>query len=77
MGKPLIVVGSITFAMKGRDVLGRRGIRASVERVPHSQDARGCGYGLYVPARTDEAERILRSAGVPVTGRVQWGGSDR
>lgn len=73
MGKPLIVVGSITFAMKGRDVLGHKGIRASVERVPHHSDTRGCGYGLYVPERTDEAERILRAAGVPVTGREPWG----
>ena len=77
MGKPLIVIGSITFAMKGRDILGRRGIRSSVERVPDTRDVRGCGYGLYVPERTDEAEGILRSAGIPVTGREQWGGRGR
>ncbi len=77
MGKPLIVVGSITFAMKGRDILGRRGFRSSVERVPHSRDAHGCGYGLYVPERAEEAEKILRSAGIPVTGRVPWEASGR
>lgn len=77
MGKPLIVVGSITFAMKGRDILGRRGIRANVERIPYHSDTRGCGYGLYVPERTDEAENILRSAGIPVTGREQRGVSGR
>lgn len=77
MGKPLIVIGSITFAMKGRDILGHRGIRSSVERIPHGTVTRGCGYGLYVPERTDEAERILRSAGIPVTGRMQRGGNGR
>ena len=34
MGKPLIVVSSVTYAMKGRDILFRHGIRGYVERIP-------------------------------------------
>ena len=71
MGKPMIVVGSVTYAMKGRDILARYGIRSSVERIYRSMNGHGCGYGIYVPQRTDEAERILRQAGIPVSGRTE------
>ena len=54
MGKPLLTVSSITRAMRARELLQRHGIEASVERVPHSPGM-GCGYGVFVPARTQEA----------------------
>ncbi len=72
MGRPLIVVGSITYAMKGQETLKRQGIRSSVERIYRDTGGRGCGYGLLVPSRTDEAERILSQAGIPVSDRVEW-----
>lgn len=70
MGKPMIVVGSVTYAMKGRDILARYGIHSSVERIYRSTNGHGCGYSIYVPQRTDEAERILRQAGISVSGRM-------
>ena len=48
MGKPLLLVGSVTYAMKSRDILFKRGIKAYVERIPPSAGT-GCGYGVYVP----------------------------
>lgn len=72
MGKPVILLSSVTYAMKGRDLLGRQGIRAYVERVPPS-DASGCGYGIYVPRGADEAERILRENGFKILGRLEQG----
>ena len=68
----MIVIGSITYAMKGQTFLAHYGIRSSVERIYRSTGGRGCGYGLFVPYRTDEAERILRQAGIPVSDRVEW-----
>jgi hypothetical protein len=68
----MIVIGSITYAMKGQNLLTHRGIRSSVERIYRSTGSHGCGYGLYVPNRTDEAERILRQAGIPISDRVEW-----
>ena len=59
MEKPVIQVSSVTYAMKGRDILFHHGIRAYVERSTRSSKA-GCGYSLYVPEKTDEAEEILR-----------------
>ncbi len=72
--KPLIVVSSVTYALKGRDLLFARGIKAYVERLPRTRE-NGCGYGLYVPRRTEEAERILREAGVKVFYRTERGSS--
>ena len=72
MGRPMIVIGSITFAMKGQELLARNGIRSSVERIYRNSGGRGCGYGLLVPGRTDEAVVILQGAGIPVTDRLEW-----
>ena len=73
MGKPLIVVRSVTYAMKGRDLLFRHGIRGYVERIPKTGDT-GCGYGIYVPQGADAAERILRENRIRVLRRMEQDG---
>lgn len=70
MGKPLLVVSSVTYAMKGRDLLFRHGIRAYVERIPQTEET-GCGYGIYVPVRADEAEKILRENHIRILSRME------
>lgn len=74
MVKPVIIlVGSVTYAMKAREMLSKHGIRAAVERVPPSE-ASGCGYGVRVPEgpdKADQAERILREGGIKVLGRAE------
>lgn len=72
MGKPLIVVSSVTYAMKGRELLSRRGFRVFVERIPKTAET-GCGYGLYVPDGADEAETVLRENNIRVLGRLEQG----
>ena len=69
MGKPLIIVSSVTYARKGKEILFGYGIRSYVERIPKTRET-GCGYGVYVPDRTDEAERILRENGIRVIERL-------
>ena len=66
MGKPLIMVSSITYAMKARDLLINNGIAPKIERNG------GCGYSLYVPKRIDEAENLLRTHGIKIVGRTDW-----
>ena len=73
MGKPLIVVSSVTYAMKGRDLLFRHGIRGYVERIPKTGDT-GCGYGIYVPQGADAAEHILRENRIRVLRRMEQDG---
>ena len=73
MGKPLIVVSSVTYAMKGRDLLFRHGNRGYVEPIPKTGDT-GCGYGIYVPQGADAAERILRENHIRVLRRMEQDG---
>ena len=58
MGKPLLVVSSVTYAMKGRELLFRHGIRGYVERI-------------HVPQGADAAERILLENHVRVLRRME------
>ncbi len=67
MGKPLLTVSSITRAMRARDLLRRHGIEAYVERVPHIPGV-GCGYGVFVSGRAEEALSLLRGAGFAFPG---------
>ncbi len=66
--RPILWLTSITYAMKGRDLLKSRGFRCSIEKI-HSET--GCGYGVYVPEHTDEAEALLRERGFRVLGRLE------
>lgn len=70
MGKPLILVSSITYAMKGRDLLNRKGISSYLERIPKMERAGGCGYALHVPHGIEEAEAVLQKAGIRLLGRI-------
>ena len=69
MGKPFQLVSSVTYAMKGRDLLSSRGFRAFVERIPPTADT-GCGYGIYVPRGPEEALRVLEENGIRVVKRL-------
>ena len=71
MGNPLIMVSSITYAMKSKEILSRKGFKAYVERVPHTSEDVGCGYGVYVPQRTEEAQQILERSGIEMLGRIE------
>ncbi len=75
MGKPLIMISSITFAMKGKELLTKKGFSADLVRTPRHENIGGCGYSIYVPKDTDEAEEILRDAGIKVLGRADREGA--
>lgn len=69
MEKNLLIVGSVTYAMKARDILHTNGFSAYMERTKRTKEF-GCGYGLYVPKRADEAERLLVGRGIKILARV-------
>lgn len=71
MDKPLIALTSITHAMKGKSLLQKYGILSEIERTPKGRGVKSCGYSLYVPKRTDEAQAILKENGIAVLGRIQ------
>jgi hypothetical protein len=60
-----LAVGSVTNAMRGRDILDKNGIKASVTR--YSGDNRlGCGYVLVVKTEPERCKKLLNSVGIKV-----------
>lgn len=71
MKNELILVPSVTYAMKAKSILDQYQIRSYIQRTPKNTGVKSCGYCLFVPNRADEAERILRSNGIRVLGRAE------
>lgn len=61
----IYAVGSVTNAMRGRELLAQNGIRAYVGRV-EADETTGCGYTLTVTGDHDKAARLLKTAGIRV-----------
>lgn len=60
-----VAVGSVTNAMRGKEILQKNGITAYVGRVSPDQ-ATGCGYTLTVSGDIARAEQLLTAAGIRV-----------
>ncbi len=71
MKRQLILVPSVTYAMKAKNILEKNHIRAFIQRTPKNVAVRSCGYCLFVPDLTDEAEKMLRNNGIRVLGRAE------
>ena len=69
MKKELILLPSVTYAMKAKSILDKYNMRAYIQRTPKSVRIKSCGYCVFVPGRADEAETILRKNGIRVLGR--------
>ena len=70
LGKPLIMVSSLTYAMKGKELLNRNGFNANLVRTPRRKNVEGCGYSIVVSNNVDDAESLLNENGIPILGRV-------
>lgn len=65
----IMVLSSVTYAMKARDLLMAEGIRSELTRSAAIRKVRGCGYGLRLYDKDRErAERILVQAGINILG---------
>lgn len=65
MKRYLIQTGTVTYAIKGRDLLRRKGIKAKIERKT-TAGAQGCGYAIVVDGDIVEVQKILRENGVKI-----------
>lgn len=71
---PFVIVSSITYAYKGKNVLERYGCRAYIEREPAGLSKCGCHYILRIKDfPVERAVEILKAAHVKVIGT---GGGD-
>ena len=67
MGEQYIVVSSITYAYKGKEILERKGCHAFIERAPRNLSSCGCHYLLRIRGCTlEKALLVLREANVKV-----------
>ena len=71
MKKELILVPSVTYAMKAKSILDQYTIRSYIQRTPKNTGIKSCGYCLFVPNETDRAEQMLRKKGVRILGRAE------
>jgi len=70
MKKPIsgIILSSVTYAVRAREVLLRYDIKALCEKLPASVTGCGCGYGLRVCSDEQTARALLEAAGIQVKG---------
>ncbi len=61
-----IHVGSVTNAMRGKQLLAEQGIRAFLHRDSRPAEGDGCGYRLLVTDGVQKAEQILCQRGVRI-----------
>lgn len=54
-----ISVYSITYAMRGKEILKRYGINAKIERGLKGENSNGCGYTLVLSETEDVLEKAI------------------
>ncbi len=65
MKRYIIQTGTVTYAIKGRDLLRKKGFKAKIERIT-SGKAYGCGYAIILDGNLEQAEKTLRENGVKI-----------
>jgi len=63
MKRYLIQVGTVTYAIKGRDLLRKKGFKVRIERKTGTKSY-GCGYAISLEGDKSKAEELLRDSGV-------------
>ena len=72
MGYTVIVLSSVTYALKAQRILMSQGISSLLEKLTTTQSKRGCGYGLRVTdANLERALSILKKERIRVTDTVK------
>lgn len=64
MKKVYIVTGTVTYAIKGRDILKANGIRAEIKKI--SGASYGCGYAIEVFPPAESAVTFLMENGIKI-----------
>ncbi len=65
MEKILVVTGTVTYAIRGRDALRQKGYKATIERVT-SGERIGCGYGVLTFGDREKIREILEQDRVKI-----------
>lgn len=66
MLRNILSVGSITYAIKGRDLLRKQGIKAFVERKTDITGNAGCGYVIVAYGNKNKIIEVLSFSGIKI-----------
>ena len=66
MQRHVISVASITYAIKGRDLLRKQGTKVFVERKTNSNGNAGCGYVIVAYGNKDKIVQTLKLSGIKI-----------
>ena len=66
MQRHIISVGSVTYAIKGRDLLRKQGIKAYVERKTNTSNNSGCGYVIVAEGNRQKITQALMVSGIKI-----------
>ena len=61
-----IATGTITYAIKGRDILREKGYKARIERRNSDLGTLGCGYSIIATGDIRKMESLLKSSGIKI-----------
>lgn len=65
MKRYIIATGTVTYALKGRDLLRKNGFTAKIERITGDKTL-GCGYVIVVTGNINEVKKLLEASGVKI-----------
>lgn len=65
MKRYIIATGTVTYALKGRDLLRKNGFTAKIERITGDKTL-GCGYVIVVTGNINEVQKLLNASGVKI-----------
>lgn len=64
----LIIFGSMTPALKARDILKKSGVSSKLVRTPSKLSKKNCGYSLLVKSDFDRALNLINEKRIPYSG---------
>ncbi len=67
MQRHIISVSSITYAIKGRDLLRNQGLKTYIEKKTNANGNAGCGYVIVAFGNRDKIVNSLNVAGIKFT----------
>ena len=67
MQRHTISVGSVTYAIKGRDLLRKLGIKAYIERKTNTNGGVGCGYVIIAEGNRNQIVNALNDSKIKIS----------
>lgn len=62
----IITTGSITHAIKGRDLLRKNGFKARIQKRISGDNTSGCSYEIYVNSSDNSVKNLLLKSGIKI-----------